>query len=172
MSNYKNSKSLPSASDFWAKVQENVWTQKTVNKFMGHINGRKNVYGIFVPNVGFFYTCMVFCIFYEDTLQNSWQFLSGSSSVTCNWTLPWKLCWNMRRISIMIKQIISVILHLRAGWSNIYISTKVYVADREWVLSYFEVTTTNCSERMLYNHLFTFTISVQLAFYVVFCSIY
>jgi len=55
-------------------------------------------------------------------------------------------------------------------------STKVYVSDREWDFSYFKVTTTNCSKRMHYNHLywhlFPFTISIQLAFLVVFCSIY
>ena len=34
-----------------------------------------------------------------------------------------------------------------------YKSTKVYVPGREWVLSYFLVTTTNCSKRMHYNHL-------------------
>jgi hypothetical protein len=64
-------------------------------------------------------------------------------------------------------------IYMQAG--KTYKSTKVYVLDTEWDLSYFKVTATNRNKRMHYNHLywhlFPFTISIKSAFHVVFCSI-
>lgn len=130
------------------------------------------MYAIFFSKCGVSLYVHDFCKFYEDTLQNSWQVLSGSSSITCNWTLPWKVCWNKRMISIMIAKLYLLFCtYVQADQT--YKSTKVYVPDREWDLSHFKFTTTNCNKRMHYNHLnwhlFPLTISIQL---VVFCSIY